>query len=141
MPLSPNMRAALFMTVSMAGSTINDGVTKYMSEVMNMGQVQFLRGAFATLFVAVLAWHQGAFGNLRLTLHPMVLIRVVGEVLAPDDLLPRARTLGEQLAGLPALTLRHTRAVLVRELRRRMADELAFGLAHEGLAMLCLSDR
>ncbi len=82
MPLSPNMRAALFMTVSMAGFTVNDGVTKYMSEVMNMGQVMFLRGAFATLFVAVLAWHQGALSNLRLALQPMVLVRVAGEVLA-----------------------------------------------------------
>jgi enoyl-CoA hydratase/carnithine racemase len=62
---------------------------------------------------------------------------IAGEVLAPEDLLPRARALAAQLALLPALTLRHTRAVLVRELRRRMADELALGLAHEGLAMLC----
>lgn len=66
---------------------------------------------------------------------------VVGEVLPAAGLLPRAHALGEQLARLPTLTLRHTRAVLVRELRRRMADELAFGLAHEGLAMLCPSDR
>jgi enoyl-CoA hydratase/carnithine racemase len=64
---------------------------------------------------------------------------VVGEVLAPADLLPRARALGADLARHPALMLRHTRTVLVRELRRRMADELAFGLAHEGLAMLCPS--
>ena len=82
MPLSPNMRAALFMTVSMAGFTVNDGITKHMSEVMNMGQVQFLRGAFATVSIAALAWHQGAFANLRLALQPMVLIRVVGEVMA-----------------------------------------------------------
>lgn len=66
---------------------------------------------------------------------------VVGEVLPPADLLPRARVLGEQLARLPALMLRHTRSVLARDLRRRMADELAFGLAHEGLAMLCPPDR
>lgn len=66
---------------------------------------------------------------------------VAAEVLPAEDLLPRARALGEQLARLPALTLRHTRTVLVRDLRRRMADELAFGLAHEGLAMLCPSDR
>jgi drug/metabolite transporter (DMT)-like permease len=76
------MRAALFMTVSMAGFTVNDGITKHMSDIMNMGQVMFMRGAFATLFIAMLAWHQGAFAKLRLALHPMVLIRVVGEVLA-----------------------------------------------------------
>lgn len=62
---------------------------------------------------------------------------VVGEVLEPRDLMPRAHALAAQLAQLPALMLRHTRSVLVRDLRRRMADELGFGLAHEGLAMLC----
>jgi enoyl-CoA hydratase/carnithine racemase len=62
---------------------------------------------------------------------------IVGEVLGRDALMPRARTLASQLAQLPLLTLRHTRQVLVRELRRRMADELSNGLAHEGLAMLC----
>src|SRR5262245_20427079 len=82
LPLSPNMRAALFMTVSSAGFTVNDAITKYMAEVMNMGEVMFLRGAFATLFVAVLAWHQRALANLRLALQPTVVIRVVGEVLA-----------------------------------------------------------
>ena len=66
-------------------------------------------------------------------------LNVVGEVLAPTALMPRARALAGQLAQLPALTLRHTRSVLVRELRRRMFDELATGLAHEGLAMLCPS--
>ena len=76
------MRAALFMTVSMAGFAVNDGIAKYTSEAMNMGQVMFLRGAFATLFIAVLAWHQGALVNLRLALQPLVLIRVAGEVLA-----------------------------------------------------------
>lgn len=82
MPLSPNMRAALFMTVSMAGFTVNDGIAKNMSEAMNMGQVMLLRGAFATLFIAALAWHQGALANLRLALQPLVLIRVAGEALA-----------------------------------------------------------
>jgi len=62
---------------------------------------------------------------------------VVGEVLAADALLPRARELAAQLARLPLLTLRHTRAVLTRDLRKRMLDELGYGLAHEGLAMLC----
>jgi enoyl-CoA hydratase/carnithine racemase len=63
-------------------------------------------------------------------------IGVVGEVLPPDALLPRARELAARLAGLPLAVLRHTRALLVRELRRRMFDELPGGLAHEALAML-----
>ncbi len=61
---------------------------------------------------------------------------VVGEVLPPAELLSRARALGAQLAKLSTPVLRNTRSVLVRELRRRMFDELSNGLAHEGLAML-----
>lgn len=64
---------------------------------------------------------------------------VVSEVLGAEALLPRARELAGRLAKLPPLVLRHTRSVLVRDLRRRMQDELAYGLAHEGLAMLCPS--
>jgi len=61
---------------------------------------------------------------------------VVGEVVAADALLDRAREHARRLAALPAPMLRHTRSLLVRELRRRMFDELGSGLAHEGLAIL-----
>ena len=63
-------------------------------------------------------------------------IGVVGEVLAPEALLPRARDHAARLAKLPVPMLRHTRMLLVRELRRRMLDELPSGLAHEALATL-----
>ena len=63
-------------------------------------------------------------------------IGVVGEVLAADALMPRARELAAQLARLQAPMLRYTRSLLVRDLRRRLNDELASGLAHEALAML-----
>jgi enoyl-CoA hydratase/carnithine racemase len=61
---------------------------------------------------------------------------VVGEVVPADALLGRAREHAQRLAALPAPMLRHTRSLLVRELRRRMFDELSSGLAHEGLAIL-----
>ena len=63
-------------------------------------------------------------------------IGVVGEVLAPEALMPRARELASQLARLPLPLLRHTRMLLTKELRRRMFDELHSGLAHEALATL-----
>ena len=67
-------------------------------------------------------------------------IGVVGEVLSAEALLPRARELAAQLAKLPGAMLRYTREVLVRDLRRRMQDELASGLAHEALATLVPRD-
>ena len=60
----------------------------------------------------------------------------VAEVLPGEELLFRARTLAQQIAAAPAGALRYTRSLLVRELRRRMQDELASGLAHEALATL-----
>jgi enoyl-CoA hydratase/carnithine racemase len=61
-------------------------------------------------------------------------IGVVAEVLPPGELLPRARALAAQLARHSMPALRHTRMLLVKELRRRMYDELHNGLAHEALA-------
>lgn len=63
-------------------------------------------------------------------------IGVVGEVVAADALMARARELAAQLAAKPTVLLRHTRTILARDLRRRMLDELPSGLAHEGLTMI-----
>jgi len=63
-------------------------------------------------------------------------IGVVGEVLEGDALMARAREHAARLAAMPAPMIRHTRRLLVRDLRRRMLDELPSGLAHEGLSML-----
>lgn len=61
---------------------------------------------------------------------------VVAEVLSPQALLPRAQELAANLATLTLPTLRNTRAVLTKYLRKRMSDELAYGLDAEGAAML-----
>ncbi|MDP3898414.1 MAG: DMT family transporter [Mesorhizobium sp.] len=79
MPLSPNLRGALFMSISMIGFTLNDALSKFVSESMNMGQLMLIRGIFATTMIALLAWHQGALMPLRRVLHPMVALRVLGE--------------------------------------------------------------
>lgn len=45
MPLSANIRACLFMSVSMAALTINDTLTKSVMDTLNTGQIMFVRGA------------------------------------------------------------------------------------------------
>lgn len=67
------------MLIAMAGFTFNDVITKFSSESMNMAQVMFVRGAFASLFVGLLAWRSGALAQLNLMLQPLVAIRVIGE--------------------------------------------------------------
>lgn len=79
MPLSPNLRGALFMVVAMIGFTLNDSITKLSSESMNMAQVMLVRGMFATLLVGLLAWRGGALAVPRSMLQPMVAVRVVAE--------------------------------------------------------------
>ena len=61
---------------------------------------------------------------------------ICSEVMAMSDLLPRAKVLAGELAKLSPQVARNTRSLLVRELRRRMFDELSNGLALEGLGML-----
>ena len=60
---------------------------------------------------------------------------IVAEVLAPEALLPRARTLGRQLAGLPQATSRYSRIALMQPFKRALLDGLGHGLALEGLAL------
>lgn len=80
MAASPNLRAALFMFLAMAAFTCNDAITKSLSSQMNAGQIMFVRGIFATLFVGLLAWQQGALRDLRPALNPLVLMRSVFEL-------------------------------------------------------------
>ena len=63
----------------MVGFTLNDAITKFSSESMNMAQVMLIRGAFASLFVGLLAWQRGALDRPASMLQPMVALRVAGE--------------------------------------------------------------
>lgn len=80
MALTPNLRAASFMSISMAAFTMNDAVTKGLLDEMNAGQVMFVRGIFATILVALLAWQQKALHTPLKSLNPLVMARVAGEL-------------------------------------------------------------
>ncbi len=61
---------------------------------------------------------------------------VVAEVLPASELLPKAREHAQKLVQLPVEVLQHTRRVLTRDLKKRIREELDYGLAAEALAML-----
>ena len=54
-PISSNLRAALFMVIAMAGFTLNDAVTKHVMETLGFAQVMLIRGIFATILIFLLA--------------------------------------------------------------------------------------
>lgn len=78
--LSPNMRGAAFMSLSMAGFTLNDSLAKLISADLNMAQIMLVRGLFATALIVFLAWRQGAFAALPLIWRPIMIVRLVGEL-------------------------------------------------------------
>ncbi len=82
MPLSHNLRGAMFMAVSMAGFTMNDAITKAVSDGMTMAQIMLIRGGFATLLIGAIAWHRGALRLPAGAIDLMVVLRVGGEVFA-----------------------------------------------------------
>jgi drug/metabolite transporter (DMT)-like permease len=80
LPLSPNLRGSLFMVVSMIGFTTNDALVKLAAEHMNFGQVMFVRGMFASILIGLLGWYHAAFVNWRELMHPIVGLRIAGEL-------------------------------------------------------------
>jgi enoyl-CoA hydratase/carnithine racemase len=64
---------------------------------------------------------------------------VVAEVVPKDQVLARAWAVARELAQKSHLTLRYSKISLTLEIRRRLAGELGYGLALEGLAGLGLA--
>jgi enoyl-CoA hydratase/carnithine racemase len=61
---------------------------------------------------------------------------LVGEVLPKEKVLPRAWELARELAAKPEVLVRHTRAVLTEPIKRRLQEQLGYGLYNECLALM-----
>ena len=59
---------------------------------------------------------------------------VVSEVVAPDQLKPRAMEIARMIAAKPTLTRRYTRVALTQRYKRLMHEGLSLGLGLEALA-------
>lgn len=93
MPVSKNTRGALFMTLSMAGFSCNDAFIKTLTPVMNVGQIMLVRGALTTLMVYLIARHLGALRHWRLVCQPLILVRIILEIIAGITFLIALRSL------------------------------------------------
>lgn len=85
----------------------------------------------------LMGWNRGRYFLLTgqtLDAAEALNLGLVSEVLPPDQLLPRARELAQQLAAHPDLNLRYTRISLTLHIEQVLRSHLGYGLALEGLA-------
>ncbi len=79
--LSDNIRAAGFMSLSMAGFVLNDTLLKLTSEDLSLFQSILIRGVFASFLIGLLAWHKKAlFVRVRKADRWIMGVRLVGEI-------------------------------------------------------------
>ena len=72
----------------------------------------------------------------RISAREALSLGLVAEVLPAPQLLERAWAIARELIAKSPLALRHARNVLVQDLKRRLLNDLGYGLGVEGLAIL-----
>ena len=77
-----NLKAALFVVVAMSMITTNDAIIKHITEVFNVGQIMFLRGALICVIFAGVMRLRGQPVFQRRSLHRWSLYRALFELCA-----------------------------------------------------------
>ena len=77
-----NLKAALFVVVAMTMITTNDAIVKHITEVFNVGQIMFLRGALICVIFAGVMRLRGQPVFQRRSLHRWSLYRALFELCA-----------------------------------------------------------
>jgi drug/metabolite transporter (DMT)-like permease len=80
--MSDNVRASLFMVLSMAGFAINDALIKTLDGALPTGQIMGLRGLFLSLLIILLICQRGLFPRIREAFTGIVFLRASMELLA-----------------------------------------------------------
>ena len=79
MPMSANIRASLYMMLSMSGFTINDLFIKSLDGDLPIGQIMAIRGIFLSVMITLIAVQQGVLKRYTELFTPMVALRSAGE--------------------------------------------------------------
>lgn len=77
-----NLKAALFVVIAMSMITTNDAIIKHITEVFNIGQIMFLRGALICVIFAFVMRMRGQPVFQRRSLHRWSLFRALFELCA-----------------------------------------------------------
>lgn len=70
------------MACAMASFTINDAMTKSVTQMASVGQIMFIRGTLASLLIYLVVRRSGAVIALSLLRDPLVLVRVLCEMVS-----------------------------------------------------------
>jgi len=65
MNLSPNIRASLYMMLSMLGFVINDLLVKSLDGSLPTSQVMWIRGIFLSTLILFIVWQRGLITRWR----------------------------------------------------------------------------
>ncbi len=79
MKISANIRASLYMMLSMLGFTVNDLFIKSLDGNLPVSQIMAIRGSMLLVFILAIAWQQKVLSRLRELFIPLVLARSIGE--------------------------------------------------------------
>ncbi|MEJ8474134.1 DMT family transporter [Roseibium algae] len=82
MDFRENSRAVMAMLVANAGFIINDSLMKLVSGHLPLGQMIFVRGVISIGLLLAICMATGVFRKAHLLMHPKVLMRSIGEVMA-----------------------------------------------------------
>src|SRR5262249_832123 len=86
------LRAGLFMVAASASFVINDTCIKLLAGQLPVGEIVAIRGAFATIIIACICWHQNALGSAPAIVSRHVLSRagldLIGTLLFIPALMP-----------------------------------------------------
>ncbi|TCL75062.1 DMT family transporter [Rhizobium sp. BK251] len=82
MAQSKNSQGAIYMALAMFGFSCSDALSKSVIFQMNAGEIMFLRGLFTSLLVYLIARHMGALRSWRVMLQPMIILRIICEIIA-----------------------------------------------------------
>lgn len=82
LPVSANVRASLYMMLSMMGFTINDLFIKSLGDELAVGQIMAIRGTMLFVIIALLIWQQNLFPRIRELFSRLIFFRSTMEVCA-----------------------------------------------------------
>ncbi len=82
MNMTANVRASLYMMLSMLGFTVNDLFVKSLDGGLPVSQVMAIRGALLLLLIVAIAWHKRVYSRIKELFIPLVLARSLCEACA-----------------------------------------------------------